>query len=97
MSTLRNALQGLPRAAAADWLEGDDAYLLVIDLPGATAETTEIRVEDGRLRSEAQREKAVPPDASTAEAHATLEAGVLELELPRLTEGDGTTIPIEDD
>ena len=118
MSTLRNALRGLPRAAAADWLEGDDAYLLVIDLPGATAETTEIHVADGRLRIEAQREKAVPegfryereerslfldvelplpPDASTAEAHATLEAGVLELELPRLTEGDGTTIPIEDD
>lgn len=118
MSTLRNALRGLPRAAAADLLERDDAYLLVIDLPGATAATTEITVDDGRLRIEAQREKAVPagyeyareerslfldvelplpPDASTAEATATLEAGVLELELPRLAGDDGTTIPIEDD
>ncbi len=118
MSTLRNALRGLPRAAAADLLERDDAYLLVIDLPGATAETTDIRVDDGRLHIEAQREKAVPegyryareerslfldlelplpPDAVTEEATASLEAGVLELELPRAADDDGTQIPIEDD
>ncbi|MDZ7701251.1 MAG: Hsp20/alpha crystallin family protein [Halobacteriales archaeon] len=118
MSTLRNALRGLPRAAAADLLEREDAYLLVIDLPGATAETTEISVADGRLHIEAQREKAVPegyryareerslfldlelplpPDAATEDATATLEAGVLELELPRTAGDDGTTIPIEDD
>jgi HSP20 family molecular chaperone IbpA len=118
MSTLRNALRGLPRAAAADLLERDDAYLLVIDLPGATAATTEITVSDGRLHIEAQREKAVPggftyqreersllldlelplpPDATSSEATATLEAGVLELELPKQQAEAGTAIPIEDD
>jgi len=60
MSTLTRALRGLPRAAAADLLESDDAYRLVIDLPGATAETTTITVAEGRLQIEAQREKAVP-------------------------------------
>ncbi|MFB6361855.1 MAG: Hsp20/alpha crystallin family protein [Halobacteriales archaeon] len=118
MSSLRNAMRGLPRAAAADLLERDDAYLLVIDLPGASAATTEITVDDGRLRIEAQREKDVPdgfqyrredrslfidielplpPDAATADATATLEAGVLELELPRAAGENGTSIPIEDD
>ena len=118
MSTLRKALRGLPRAAAADLLERDDAYLLVIDLPGATAESTEITVEDGRLCIEAEREKAVPegfryareerslfldlelplpPDAVSEEATASLESGVLELELPRAAGDAGTAIPIEDD
>lgn len=60
MSTLRDALDSLPGAAFADLLESDDAYLVVIDLPGATPETTEVSVEDGRVRVEAQREKPVP-------------------------------------
>jgi HSP20 family molecular chaperone IbpA len=118
MSTLMRALRGLPRAASADLLERDDAYLLVIDLPGATGATTEITVDGGRLRIEAQREKVtpegfqyqreeralfldvelpLPPDASTDEAAATLEAGVLELRLPKRPGDAGTAIPIEDD
>jgi len=117
MWTSLEDLRGLPRAAAADLFERDDAYLLVIDLPGATAATTEITVEDGRLEIDAQREKAVPegfryqrekrslfidielplpPDVSTGDATATIETGVLELELPRVNGEDGTTIPIED-
>lgn len=118
MSTLTRALRGLPRAAAADLLERDDAYLLVIDLPGATAETTDISVDDHRLHIEAQREKSVPegyryrreerslfldlelplpPDATSEGASASLEAGVLELRLPRRGAVEDTTIPIEDD
>lgn len=111
------ALRGLPRAAAADLLERDDAYLLVVDLPGASGATTDITVTDSRLHIEAQREKdapagyryvredrsllldvelPLPPDVETDAATATLEAGVLELELPK-RDADGTTIPIEDD
>ena len=60
MSTLADALASLPGTAFADLLESDDAYLVVIDLPGATAETTDVHVEDRRVRIEAQREKAVP-------------------------------------
>ncbi|MFB6089485.1 MAG: Hsp20/alpha crystallin family protein [Halobellus sp.] len=62
MSTLRDALQELPESVFADLLESDDAYLIVLDLPGVTAETAELRVERGRLVVEARREKAVPPE-----------------------------------
>jgi HSP20 family molecular chaperone IbpA len=60
MSALRDALRELPDAVFADLLESDDAYLVVIDLPGATPETVDARVEDGRLQLEAQRAKDVP-------------------------------------
>ncbi|HKJ58751.1 MAG TPA: Hsp20/alpha crystallin family protein, partial [Halobacteriales archaeon] len=46
MSTLRDSLASLPGATIADLLESDGAYLVVIDLPGATAETTDVRVDD---------------------------------------------------
>ncbi|MWG34127.1 Hsp20/alpha crystallin family protein [Halomarina oriensis] len=60
MSALRDALRDLPDAVFADMLESDDAYLVVVDLPGASAETVEARVDNGRLRIEAQREKDLP-------------------------------------
>lgn len=60
MSTLRDALQDLPKAVFADLLESDEAYLLVLDLPGATADSTEVTVDGGRVSIEARREKRVP-------------------------------------
>lgn len=60
MRRLREALASLPPTVFADLLEGDDAYLLVIDLPGADAETIDARVRNGRLVVEARREKAAP-------------------------------------
>jgi len=60
MSALRDALRDLPDAVFADLLESDDGYVLVVDLPGATAETTEVLAEDGRLVVEGRREKSVP-------------------------------------
>jgi HSP20 family molecular chaperone IbpA len=60
MSALREALRSLPDAVFADLLESDDAYLLVLDLPGVTRDTVDVRVEDGRLHVEARREKDVP-------------------------------------
>jgi len=60
MSTLREALASLSGAVHADLLESEDAYLVVIDLPGATPETTDVRFEDGRLAIEARRGKDVP-------------------------------------
>jgi HSP20 family molecular chaperone IbpA len=60
MSTLRETLASLSGAAFADLLESDDAYLVVIDLPGATAETTDVRVESGRVTVETHRRKDVP-------------------------------------
>ncbi len=60
MSALRDALRDLPDAVYGDLLEEDDAYLLIVDLPGATAETVDARVEGGRLTIEARREKDIP-------------------------------------
>ena len=57
---LREALGDLPETVFADLLEDDDAYLLVVDLPGATADTVDVTVEGGRLTIEARREKSVP-------------------------------------
>ncbi len=62
MSTLRESLVDLSGAIFADLFESDDAYLVVIDLPGATAETTEITAETGRVAIEAHRIKDVPPE-----------------------------------
>jgi len=59
MPGLRDALRDLPEAVFADILESDEAYLLVLDLPGATAETVDVKIENGKLRIEARRRKDV--------------------------------------
>ncbi|MFC6963785.1 Hsp20/alpha crystallin family protein [Halocatena marina] len=61
MSALRNALQDLSDSVFVDVLESDDAYLFVVDLPGATPETVDAWVEGRRLRLEAKREKELSP------------------------------------
>jgi HSP20 family molecular chaperone IbpA len=60
MSAIRDALRDLPEAVFADLLESDDEYILVVDLPGATAETTDVKFEGGRLSIEGRREKSTP-------------------------------------
>ncbi|MFB6073844.1 MAG: Hsp20/alpha crystallin family protein [Haloarculaceae archaeon] len=60
MSALREALRDLPDAVFADALESEDSYLLVLDVPGVTADGVDVRVEAGRLVIEASREKDVP-------------------------------------
>jgi HSP20 family protein len=79
MSALRDALRDLPDPVYADLLEGEDAYLLVIDLPGVTSETVDARVEGPRLVIEARREKDVPPEFQYVEEERSL---FLDAELP---------------
>lgn len=62
MSALRDALQDLPDAIYADLLESETENLIVVDVPGATSESTDVSLEDDRIRVEARREKPVPPD-----------------------------------
>lgn len=62
MSALRDALRDLPDAVFADVLESDDAYLLVMDLPGVTADALTVSVEGSKLVIEAQRAKTVPDE-----------------------------------
>ncbi|MFB6152195.1 MAG: Hsp20/alpha crystallin family protein [Haloarculaceae archaeon] len=79
MSALRDALEDLPEAVFADVLESEDAYLLVVDVPGVTAETVDARVDGSRLRIEARREKAAPPEFEYVEEERSL---FLDVELP---------------
>lgn len=57
MKALREALRELPDAVFADLLESDEGYLLVLDLPGVTAESVDVSTDCGRLVVEARREK----------------------------------------
>ena len=117
MSALRDALRDLPDAVFADLLESDEGYVLVVDLPGATAETTEVLAEDGRIVIEGRREKGVPEgfryvredrplfldaelplpgDADGSGADAEMDRGVLEVTIPKRTDGASRTIPVDE-
>lgn len=60
MQSIREALRNLPDAVFADFLESPSSYLLVIDLPGVTAEGLTIEAYEHRLALEASRPKPVP-------------------------------------
>jgi HSP20 family molecular chaperone IbpA len=94
MSALRDALRDLPDAVFADLLESDDGYVLVVDLPGATAETTEVLVEDGRIEIEGRREKAVPDGFEYVREDRPL---FLDAELPLPSDADGAGADAEID
>lgn len=81
MSRLREALGNLPDSVFVDVLESDDAYLFVVDVPGATADSVDVRVDGRTLAVDARREKAVPEgfDYRTEERSLFLE---VELPLP---------------
>jgi len=117
MSALRDALRELPDTVFADLLESDEAYRLVLDVPGVTADTAEIVADGSRLAIEARREKSVPEEfryiredrplfldaelpipreADGDAATAVIDRGVLEIKLPKTTDGSGQPIPIDD-
>ena len=94
MSALRDALSDLPDAVFADLLEGDDAYLLVVDLPGATAETVDLRIDDRRLHVTADRGPAVPEgfEFRNQERDSSLE---FELMVPPDVDADAASAEVE--
>lgn len=87
MSALRDALRDLSDAVFFDLLEGDDAYLLVLDLPGVSAETLDVVVEDERILVEARREK---PDDGEYEYLQENRPLYLEADLPLPAEASET-------
>ena len=94
MSALRDALRDLPDAVFADLLESEDGYVLVVDLPGATAETTEVLVEDGRIDIEGRRDKGVPEGFRYVSED---RPRVLDAELPLPGDADGSGAEAEID
>lgn len=95
MSRLRDALRNLPDAVFADLLESDDAYLLVLDLPGVTRNTLDVQVVDGRLSIEGRREKDVPAGFSYAREDRSVFLDA-DLPLPPDATEDGSTASIDD-
>jgi len=91
---LREALGELPETVFADLLESEEEYLLVVDLPGATADTVDVTVSEGRLTVEARREKSVPTSFRylTEERSLFLDA---ELPLPPDATGAGADGEVE--
>ena len=57
---LSDALADLPEPVFADGYESPEAYLLIFDLPGVSDDGLDVRVDGGRLRVEARREKSPP-------------------------------------
>ena len=72
-------MRELPDAVFADLLESDDAYLLVVDLPGVNDRTVDVSVTDGHLGIEARREKDVPMEFSYLQEERSL---FLDADLP---------------
>ena len=58
--SLSDALADLPEPVFADGYESPEAYLVVLDLPGVSDDSLDVRVDGGRLRIEARREKSPP-------------------------------------
>jgi HSP20 family molecular chaperone IbpA len=88
MSALREALRDLPDAVFADVLESEEAYLLVLDLPGVTPETLNVSAETGRLVIEGQRNKDVPREYRFVRENRSVFLDV-ELPLPPDATGQG--------
>lgn len=79
MSALRDALRDLSDTVFFDLLESGDAYVLVVDVPGVSADTVDVGVEDGQITIEARREKDVPGEYTYLEENRSL---FLDVELP---------------
>lgn len=56
MTLLRETLRALPDATFADVYESDDAYLVVLDVPGVTAEAVSVHGEGAVVEIDADRE-----------------------------------------
>jgi HSP20 family protein len=79
MSRLRDALGNLPDSAFVDVLESDESYCVVVDVPGVTAESLDVRVDGHTLVVEAHRSKDVPAGFEYRTEERSL---FLDLELP---------------
>ncbi|ELY47809.1 Hsp20/alpha crystallin family protein [Natronorubrum bangense] len=87
MSALRDALRDLSEDVFFDLLESEEAYLLVLDIPGVSAETLDLSVEDGRIFIDAHREKDPDSDFRYLEENRSL---FLEVDLPLPADAIGT-------
>jgi len=88
MSVLRDALRDLPESVFFDLLESDGAYLLILDVPGVSAEELDPTVEDGHISIDTHREKPRPEGFEYIEENRQ-ESVEIDLPLPDGATGDG--------
>ncbi len=79
MSALRDALRDLSEDVFFDLLESDDAYLLVLDVPGVTADSLDLSTDGGSISIDARRTKSPADDYDYLEED---RQPALDLELP---------------
>lgn len=94
MSALRDALGDLSTDVFFDLLESDEAYLLVVDVPGVTAETVDLSVIDRQLVLEADRDGSVPDEYESVEQNRSDRLAV-ELPLPGDASDDAILASVE--
>ncbi|WP_081655552.1 Hsp20/alpha crystallin family protein [Halopiger goleimassiliensis] len=94
MSTLRDALRDLADDVFFDLLESEDAYLLVLDVPGVRADAIDLAVEGDTVRLEAKREKSLPGEFQYVEENRPVFLDV-ELPLPEDASGDGLSMDVD--
>ncbi len=87
MEDFREAVGDLTAPLAADLLESENAYLVVLDIPGAAAETTTVETTNGSLRVETDRTPPLPEDALVVHDGRPDE---LSLELPLPADADAS-------
>lgn len=94
MSALRRALRDLPETVFADLLERDDGYLVIIDVPGVSADTVDVRLSEGMLHVQATRVQDVPDEF---EYRKEGRSPTLDFEIPVPADAteDGATASIE--
>ncbi|WP_265108795.1 Hsp20/alpha crystallin family protein [Halosolutus halophilus] len=83
MSALRDALRDLSEDVFFDLLESEDAYLLVLDVPGVSTDSLDLSIEEGHISIEARREKDPDDDYHYLEENRSL---FLDVELPLPTD-----------
>ena len=94
MSTLRDALRDLADDVFFDLLESEDAYLLVLDVPGVTADAVDLAVEGDTVALDAKREKSLPGDYRYVEENRPVFVDV-ELPLPADASGDDLSMDVD--
>lgn len=104
LSTPRVEVQGWV-VPSVDVLDKDGELRLLLDLPGVRAEGLEVRVTEGLLEVSAQRADRpergyrrsfrLPDTVDGGAIQASLQHGVLALDLPRRAESRPRTIPVK--
>lgn len=95
MSELRDAVSSLSGAVSVDLFENDESYLLVIDLPGASAEETTVSTAEDTLHVRATRSLDITEEATVIEQHRAPRRS-LDLPLPADADAENATASIAD-